>query len=61
MLYLLSYDRHMSGALYGIWGVAVKVRTFFKPATNSRLYWLNHEIRGNDRMRQIRRSFSRDL
>jgi len=51
----------MSGTLYGIWGVVVKVRIFFKPATNSRWYWLNHEIRGNDRMRQIRRSFSRDL
>lgn len=29
MLYLLSYDRHMSEALYGIWSAVGKVNLFF--------------------------------
>ncbi len=28
MLYLLSYDRHMSGTLYGIWSAVGKVNLF---------------------------------
>ena len=29
MLYLLSYDRHMNGTLYGIWSAVGKVNLFF--------------------------------
>ncbi len=29
MLYLLSYDRHMSVTLYGIWSAVGKVNLFF--------------------------------
>ncbi len=57
MLYLLSYDRHMSGTLYGIWGIAVKVKSFFKSASVLRWDWLEHEIHRHYRMRQITRSF----
>jgi len=47
----------MSGTLYGIWGIAVKVKSFFKSASILRWDWLDHEIHRHYRMRQITRSF----
>jgi hypothetical protein len=35
----------MSGTLYGIWGGTVKVKSFFKSASNLLWDWSNHKIR----------------
>ena len=37
MLYLLSYDRHMSVTLYGIWSAVGKVNLFYLICEQSRV------------------------